>query len=109
MPWKNDTTTKADDYAHVIESLSMAVLRLSPMVLILAAMVMAAHAYGENAESLLQLAEKVAIGALGSLTTTAAERKIQRTFGRTVSDPYESRFNPSVEQRSEPSVTRRGP
>lgn len=72
-PFENIEGTDTDDKAYLLESRSLALLRLAPVFLILSALVVGALSlYIEpNGERLVRLAEIVISGSLGSLSTTS--------------------------------------
>jgi hypothetical protein len=95
-PFANDVTTRADDQALVIETLTYALLRLTPLILILSAMGMAAIALrmGDRAEPVVGLAKDIVIGALGSLVPATGRNLMQkRTMPLPPNGPSFSRFD----------------
>lgn len=75
----NDPTTLADDRALVLEAISLALLRATPLLLILSAMGMAAIAgwLSDKPEPFLRFAELVATGALGNLAPSFSDKLIR--------------------------------
>lgn len=110
----NDPTTQADDRALVIESLSYALLRLTPLLLIMAAMLMTLLSlrFDSHIGVVSELAKDIVIGAMGNMMPSPAKLMTRRSgrpelryedvYAPTI--PNAENFHPS---QTPPSIIRR--